>query len=111
MSWETGEHRTDKGMTPTLESIETAIDQLSLPEQLMLMERLASRIRSRTLGTHVLDENALAAMAEDPAIQQELRLIEAEFAVTEADGLDRAGCQPLSRHARRQGERESPGAN
>lgn len=75
-------------MTPTLESIETAIEQLSLPEQLMLMERLASHIRSRTLAASVLDEVALAAMAADPAIQQELRSIEAEFAVAEADGRD-----------------------
>jgi hypothetical protein len=77
-------------MTPTLETIETAIDQLSLREQLMLMERLASRIRTRTLGTPAVDENALAAMAQDPAIQRELRQIETEFSVTETDGLDPA---------------------
>jgi hypothetical protein len=69
-------------MTPTLETIETAIDQLSLMEQLTLMERLASRIRSRTLGSPAVDDNLLAAMAEDPAIQRELRHIETEFAVT-----------------------------
>jgi hypothetical protein len=34
-----------------------------------------------------LDE-ALAAMANDPDTQRELRLIEAEFAMTELDGLE-----------------------
>lgn len=33
-------------------------------------------------------EEELARMAEDPEIQRELRLIEAEFANTENDGLD-----------------------
>ncbi len=81
----------DRMTTPTLETIEGAIDQLSLEEQLMLMERLASRIRSRTLRTPTPEvlESDLAAMASDPAIQRELRQIAAEFAVTDADGLDR----------------------
>jgi hypothetical protein len=35
-------------------------------------------------------ERELAEMAHDPAIQRELQRINAEFAVTEADGLDRA---------------------
>jgi hypothetical protein len=77
-------------MTSTLEIIETAIEHLSLTEQLTLMERLASRIRSRALGVLAVDDNLLAEMAEDPAIQRELRQIETEFSVTDADGLDRA---------------------
>jgi hypothetical protein len=77
-------------MTSALETIENAIDQLSLPDQLLLMERLAGRIRSLALGTPVIDESALAAMAVDPAIQRELRQIESEFSITEADGLDRS---------------------
>jgi hypothetical protein len=76
--------------TPTLERIEADIAQLSLAEQLWLMERLAQRIRTRTLQMPRLQESGLAEMAQDPAIQRELQQINAEFAVTEADGLDRA---------------------
>jgi hypothetical protein len=76
-------------MTPTLATIEAAIDQLSLIEQLTLMERLASRSRSRTLGGPVVTENELAAMAADRTIQRELQQIAAEFAATDADRLDR----------------------
>jgi hypothetical protein len=76
--------------TPTLERIEGDIAQLSLAEQLWLMERLAHRIRTRTLQRSIVQESELAEMARDPAIQRELQQINAEFAVTEADGLDRA---------------------
>jgi hypothetical protein len=54
------------------------------------MERLAQRIRTRTLQMPTVRERELAEMAHDPAIQHELQQINAEFAVTEADGLDRA---------------------
>ena len=77
-------------MRATVETLETAIDELSLAEQFRLMERLISRIRSRALGAPTVLEDDLAAMANDPAIQQELREIAAEFAATEADGLDRS---------------------
>jgi hypothetical protein len=63
--------------TTTLERIEADISQLSLSEQLLLMERLARRIRDRTRRPSRADE--LAAMASDPDIQRELRQIEAEF--------------------------------
>jgi hypothetical protein len=76
-------------MMPTLETIEAAIDQLSLSEQLLLMEHLASRIRSRTLRAATVDESHLATMANDAAIQRELQQIDAEFSATEADGLGR----------------------
>jgi hypothetical protein len=76
-------------MSPALEPIEAAIDQLTLAEQLELMERLAGRIRTKTLRTPVVNESDLAAMANDPDIQRELQQIEVEFSVTEADGLDR----------------------
>jgi hypothetical protein len=75
--------------TPTLERIETDIAQLSLAEQLWLMERLAHRIRQSSLYSLTVQEDDLAAMAVDPAIQQEIQQIEAEFVVTEMDGLDR----------------------
>jgi hypothetical protein len=76
-------------MTSSLETIEAAVDQLTLTEQLELMERLASRIRSHTLRAPIVIESDLAVMANDSAIQRELRQIEAEFSITEADGLDR----------------------
>ncbi len=76
--------------TPTLERIEADIAQLSLAEQLWLMEHLAQRIRTRTLQMPTVRERELAAMAHDPVIQHELQQINAEFAVTEADGLNRA---------------------
>ena len=72
----------------TLERIEADIRQLSLLEQLWLLERLVRRIRERTLRIQPSLESQLAAMAGDPDIQCELRLIEAEFAGTEADGLN-----------------------
>ncbi len=71
----------------TLERIEADIRQLSLTEQLWLIERLAQHIRIRTLHVESRSESQLAAMANDPDIQRELRLIEAEFTGTEADGL------------------------
>ncbi len=74
--------------TPTLERIEADIEQLSLGDQLCLMERLARRIRSRR--TLAVEERDLAAMANDPTIQRELGQIDAEFAPTEADGLESA---------------------
>ena len=76
--------------TPTLERIEADIAQLSLAEQLWLMEHLAQRIRTRTLQMPTVRECELAEMAHDPAIQREIQHINAEFAVTEADGLNRA---------------------
>jgi hypothetical protein len=75
--------------TMILERIETDIAQLSLAEQLWLMERLAHRIRQSSLRRVNVQEADLAAMAADSSIQQELQHIAAEFAVTEQDGLDR----------------------
>ena len=49
--------------TPTLEQIETDIAQLSLTEQLWLMERLAHRIRHHTLRPLIVQERDLVAMA------------------------------------------------
>ena len=75
--------------TATLERIETDIAQLSLAEQLWLMERLVHRIRQSSLRSLSVQEADLAAMAADLAIQQEIQQIAAEFALTEQDGLDR----------------------
>lgn len=71
----------------TLDRLATDIEQLSLQEQLLLLERLAHHIRSRTMPVLPTNADALAAMAADPAIQRELRQIADEFAVADADGL------------------------
>ena len=73
---------------PSLEQIEADIHQLSLSEQLLLMEHLAHRIRACTLRPPPPTTEQLAAMANDPDIQRELQQIETEFTETEADGLD-----------------------
>lgn len=73
---------------PTLERIEADISHLSLTEQLWLLERLAQHIRVRMFRMEPALESQLATMANDPDVQRELRLIEADFAGTEADGLD-----------------------
>jgi hypothetical protein len=77
-------------MTRVLEQIEADITHLSLTDQLWLMERLARLIRERTRPALIVQESDLIAMAHDPAMQQELQNIDAEFAVTESDGLDSA---------------------
>jgi hypothetical protein len=63
-----------------IEQIEIEIGQISLADQLWLMERLAHRIRKHALQERPSLEAQLAAMAHDPDIQRELRQIEAEFA-------------------------------
>ena len=63
-----------------LSQIEEGINQLSLDEQLWLIEQLAHRIRQNTLQQSVWDSQ-LAAMAADPEIQNELQKIEVEFRV------------------------------
>jgi hypothetical protein len=68
--------------------IEAAIDRLSFSDQLWLMEHLARRIRERSQQPTDPRERELEEMANDPAIQCELREIETEFLVTEYDGLE-----------------------
>jgi hypothetical protein len=70
-----------------LSQIEENISQLSLAEQLWLIERVAQRLREN-LGAQSAFDQQLAAMAADQEMQQELRIIEEEFAPTAADGLD-----------------------
>jgi cytidylate kinase len=76
------------------QELEKAIASLSFSEQLWLLERLASQLRKRAEVPQKLKkadiEAELAAMAADPAIRHELRVLEREFAPTEADGLDSA---------------------
>ncbi len=74
--------------SPELDRLETAIGQLSFMEQLWLMDRLFHRIRKRAPRFTGVQAKQLEAMAEDPAIQRELREIDNEFALAESDGLD-----------------------
>ncbi len=70
-----------------LSQLEENIYELSLDEQLWLIERLAHHIR-KAVAVRDTIETQLMAMANDPEIQTELELIEDEFAVAEADGLE-----------------------
>ena len=72
-----------------LSELEARIDELSVAEQLALLEYVAQRLR-KNLGAQSDLENELALMAADPDIQRELREINEEFASMEADGLDPA---------------------
>ena len=74
-------------MPQTLAQMEAAIVQLSLSDQIDLIERLIRIVRQRTVQP-LATEADLALMAADPAIQRELHQIAAEFVVTELDGLD-----------------------
>ena len=70
-----------------LSQIEERIHQLSLAEQLWLIERLAQRLREQLIVQSPFEQQ-LVAMAEDPDIQRELQRIEEEFAPAAADGLE-----------------------
>ncbi len=72
--------------TMILNQIEDSVSRLTLDEQLWLIERLAHRIRQRTLLQHPFIVSDLAAMAADPAIQAELRQIEADVVFAEVGG-------------------------
>ena len=74
--------------SPVLTEIEQRIDLLSLEEQMRLLENLAERIHRAKEEIPSSAADDLAAMAADPDIQRELREIDAEFRVTEMDGLE-----------------------
>jgi hypothetical protein len=73
-------------MTQTLAQIEADIEQLSLADQIDLMEHLIRLVRQRAVQPPVTDDE-LVMMAQDPNIQREIATIDAEFAQTEMDGL------------------------
>jgi hypothetical protein len=75
--------------SPQLERVETYVAELSLVEQLWLMEWLAQRIRESASRASQSKYDALVAMAGDQEIQREIHDINVEFAVAEADGLDK----------------------
>jgi len=68
--------------------IEDGFSQLSISEQLWLIERLVHRVHEATLNSGGDLGEQLALMADDPEIQRELRNIEREFSCAEADGLE-----------------------
>ena len=70
-----------------LSQLEENIYELPLDEQLWLIERLAQHIRN-VIAIEQNIEGQLMTMANDPEIQHELQMIEEEFALTEADGLE-----------------------
>lgn len=76
-----------------LNEIEQKISCLSHEEQLWLIERLVRQLRegaknNKSSKPDFFDAQ-IAAMANDPEIQAELRQINEEFAITEVDGLVR----------------------
>jgi len=75
--------------TSALSEIESQFARLTPEAQLSLLERLVHRTRVAVSGRRDTWETDLAAMAADPEMQCELSHIDAEFSVTEADGLEK----------------------
>lgn len=57
-----------------LERLEADIEQLSLIDQLQLMERFVHRISQHVRPSAIVQDSDLIAMANDPAIQKKLHL-------------------------------------
>ncbi len=70
-----------------LGQLETELDALTEDEQWFIFNRLSRRLRNRTAIDRDSFDADLAAMANDPDIQRELRSIEVEFAPALLDGL------------------------
>ncbi|MCI0540758.1 MAG: hypothetical protein L0Z50_36630 [Verrucomicrobiales bacterium] len=75
--------------TPALSEIENEFARLSPEAQLTLLERLVHHARVAVSGRRDTWEADLSAMAADPDMRRELNRINAEFVITEADGLER----------------------
>lgn len=71
-----------------LAQIESSFGQLTVSEQLLLIERLVHQVHEVTLKRRGELDQQLAMMAADPEIQRELQRIELEFSNAEADGLE-----------------------
>ena len=69
-----------------LDRLNDEIQQLTLMEQVWLLEQLAHHIRNQAAHQQGI-ESQLEAMASDPQIQRELREIEVEFGPADFDGL------------------------
>jgi hypothetical protein len=70
-----------------VEQLQEQIRQLPRSDQLRLVERVSHELRSAAFADPEIMAERLAAMAADPDIQREIRQIEEEFSVAEADGL------------------------
>jgi len=66
--------------------IEETIQELPVDEQLLLISRVAEKLRQNAENDFEF-EDELGRMADDAEIQAELKLIERDFASTELDGL------------------------
>ena len=82
-------HKESIDLAAPLSELEAAVSELPIEDQPRLVERLTQRIRATLVTESDLDDQ-LREMAADAEIQKELREIGREFAVAEADGLDRA---------------------
>jgi hypothetical protein len=73
---------------------EAAVNELSLRDHLWRMEPLFQQIRQRSVGRPAVNDGEFERMARDPAIQRELKEIEAKFALAHLAEL--AGFAPSS---------------
>ncbi len=77
--------------TAPIQEIENQFAQLPRETQWKVIERLVHRLQcSEATPSRGNWEAGLAAMAADPEVQCELKQIEREFALAEADGLGSA---------------------
>ncbi len=71
-----------------LSQLEQNILQLPVDEQLLLISRIAEKLRKKIDESSEF-ESSLAEMADDADIQRELKEIEEDFRYTELDGLEK----------------------
>ena len=71
-----------------LSQIERNILQLPVDEQLLLISRIAEKLRKKMDESSDF-ESSLAEMANDSDIQRELKEIDEDFRYTELDGLEK----------------------
>lgn len=81
-------------ISPKLLEINRSIRDLSLEEQMWLLESLVKTLRKKTntnnfpLNSQDI-EKEIAEMANDNDIQAEIHPIDEEFAITQMDGLEK----------------------
>jgi len=75
-------------VSTNLNKIQEMVHLLSYREQLLLIEYLANNLRSVDIPDKPYPELHLAEMSRDNEIQCELKQINREFSVAEADGLE-----------------------
>ncbi|WP_414625255.1 hypothetical protein [Calothrix sp. CCY 0018] len=81
-------------ISPKLLEIDRSIRDLSLEEQMWLLESLVKNLRKKTntnnfpLNSQDI-EKEIAEMANDNEIKTEIHAIDEEFAITQMDGLEK----------------------